>query len=99
VHAKAVSLYNAFYRPASSLHHGDIGGLIAQVDSELNAETASSWSGLDDALVNGIGSFVRCLSYFDEVAGLGFKERIENGPSGDYIAAVKNLAASRHQNA
>jgi hypothetical protein len=71
--------------------------LIAQVDSELNAETAPSWSWLDDALVSGIGSFVRCLAYFDEIAGLGFKERIENGPSADYVMAVRNLAASRHE--
>jgi hypothetical protein len=99
VQARAVSLYNAFYRPASSLHHGDIGGLIAQVDSELNAETAPSWSWLDDALVSGIGSFVRSLLYFDEIAALGFIERIENGPSGDYVAAVGNLAAARHETA
>jgi hypothetical protein len=63
------------------------------VDSELNAETAPSWSWLDDALVNGIGSFVRCLAYFDEIADLGIRERIENGPSGDYAEVVRNLAA------
>jgi hypothetical protein len=97
--ARAMSLYSAFYRPASSLHHGDIGGLIAQVDSDLNAETAPSWSWLDDALVNSIGSFVRCLAYFDEIAVLGFKERIKSGPMGDYVAAIKTLAASRSESA
>lgn len=86
-----LSLYKAFYRPASSMHHGDIGGLIAQVDSDLNVELAPSWSCLDDALINGMGSFVRMLGHFNKIAELNFKERLQNGPNADYVKALKNL--------
>jgi len=89
--AKPPSLYRAFYRPASSIHHGDIGGLIAQVDSDLNVELAPSWSWLDDALISGIGSFVRMLNDFDEIAELGFQERLQSGPNQDYVRAMKSL--------
>jgi hypothetical protein len=88
---KAISFYKAFYRPASSMHHGDIGGLIAQVDSDMNVELAPSWSWLETALTSGIGSLVRCIGYFDEIAQLGFKDRLENGPNEAYVAAVKSI--------
>lgn len=88
---KLVSQYKAFYRLASSMQHGDIGGLIAQMDSNMNVDVAPSWEFLDDALVSGLGSFIRCVVYFDEIAQLGFKERLENDPGKDYASAVESL--------
>jgi hypothetical protein len=87
-------LHRIFYRQASSMHHADIGGLISQVDSDMNVASAPSWAWLEDALVTGLGSLVRCLNYFDEIAQLGFKERLESGPNEDYVAALKSLAAA-----
>jgi hypothetical protein len=91
---KDVSLYKQFYRPASSMHHGDIVGLIAQTDSELKVELAPSWSWVEDALVSGFGSLVRCVNYYDEIARLGFKERLEQGPNEEYVNAVKTIPKS-----
>jgi hypothetical protein len=91
---KEVSLYKTYYRLASEIHHGDIGGLIAQVDSEMNVELAPSWSWLEDALVGGLGSLVRCVNEFDEIVQLGFKQRLQDGPNECYVAAVKNLVTS-----
>jgi hypothetical protein len=90
--AEQEPLYRAFYRPASSLIHGDIAGLMAQCDSESRMDMAPSFKSLDDALVNGHGSLVRCLSYFDEIAQLGFKGRLEAELHSDYAAAVKGLS-------
>lgn len=89
--AELLGLHRTFYRWASSMHHGDIGGLISQADSEMKADVAPSWSWLKDALVSGFGSLVRCLGHFDEIAQLGFKERLENGPNEDYAVALKGL--------
>lgn len=91
IEEELVSHYKAFYRPASSMHHGDIGGLLAQMDSNGNVGVAPSWECLDDALVSGLGSFIRCVVYFDEIAQLGFKERLENGTGKDYVSAVESL--------
>ena len=87
---KQVSLYKAFYRPASSIHHLDIGGIIAQMDSEMNAHMAPSWEFLEDALV-ATGNVLRIVSYFNEVAGLGLEGRIQSGPVADYVSACKAL--------
>ena len=87
---KPVSLYKTFYRYASSMHHLDIGGIIASVDSDMYADMAPSWEHLDDALVAS-ASILRSIGYFDEIAGLGLKERLENGPNEDYAAALKRL--------
>lgn len=46
-----VSLYKTFYWHASSMHHVDIGGVIASLDEEMNAIMAPSWEHLGDALV------------------------------------------------
>lgn len=83
--------HRTFYRWASSMHHGDIGGLNSQADSEMNAEVAPSWNWLEDALVGGFGSLVRCLGHFDEIAQLGFKKRLEEGPNEDYATALNSL--------
>jgi len=87
---KQVSLYKAFYRPASSIHHLDIAGIIAQMDSEMNAHMAPSWEFLEDALV-ATGNVLRIVSYFDEMAGLGLESRLQSGPVVDYVAACKTL--------
>lgn len=90
--AGLLDLHRTFYRWASSMHHGDVGGLGSQTDSEGKADVAPSWNWLEDALISGFGSFVRCLGHFDEIAQLGFKERLENGPNEDYAVALKGLA-------
>jgi hypothetical protein len=89
--AQREPLYRAFYRPVSSMVHGDIAGLMAQLDGESSVDTPPSWKSLDDALVNGHGSLVRCLSYLDEIAHLGFEDRLAEIHS-DYAAAVKSLS-------
>ncbi len=89
--AGLLGLYRTFYRWASSMHHADIRGLSYQADSEMKADVAPSWRWLEDALVSGFGSLVRCLGHFDEIAQLGFKERLENGPNEDYALALKGL--------
>jgi hypothetical protein len=85
-----ISLYATFYRQASSMHHMDIGGVIASLDDEMNAIMAPSWEHLDDALV-AASSVLRCVSYYDEIAQLGMQERIRSGPNEAYVAACKSL--------
>jgi hypothetical protein len=85
-----ISLYGTFYRHASSMHHMDIGGVVASLDEGMYAIMAPSWEHLDDALVAG-ASVLRCVSIYDEMAQMGFKERIENGPNEAYVAALKGL--------
>jgi hypothetical protein len=51
---------------------------------------APSWACLDDALV-ATGCALRSVDLYDEMANLGFKERIEAGPAADYVAACKRL--------
>jgi hypothetical protein len=85
-----VSLYRTFYRQASSMQHLDFSGIAAHSDVNMLADMAPSWACLDDALV-ATGCALRSINYYDEVAALGFKEQIENGPAADYVAACKNL--------
>jgi len=85
-----VSLYKTFYRHASSIHHMDIGGVIASMDEEMNALMAPSWKYLDDALV-AARSVLTCVSMYDQMANLGMAERIRSGPNEAYIAACKAL--------
>jgi len=87
---KSVSLYKAFYRPASSMHHLDIAGIIAHMDSEMNAHMAPCWEYLEDALV-ATGSLLRIASYFDELAGLGLGDRLGTGPIASYVEACGKL--------
>jgi hypothetical protein len=89
-----LSLYKTSYRHASSMHHLDVGGIIANMDSDMNAQMAPSWEHLDDALVFGTGSMLRLASYFDEMVKLSLNERLGNGPFADYVAACKNLHPS-----
>jgi hypothetical protein len=83
-------LYQIFYRQASSMHHLDIAGVMANVDSNNHAQMAPSWDYLEDALV-ATGIVIRCASHFNEVAGLGFADRIDSGPSVEYINACMAL--------
>jgi hypothetical protein len=85
-----LDLYQKFYRQASSMHHGDIGGLIFQSDENMKIELAPSWNLLEDALIAS-GMALRCVGYFDEIAKLGFRERLESGPNEAYIAAMESL--------
>ena len=87
-------LHLTYYPQVSSIHHGDIKGLTAQLDSEGKMDMAPSWSHLDTALISGLGSFLRCLNYFDEIARLGFRDRLETA-LGEYVDAVKANRSSR----
>lgn len=91
--AEYLLLYQSFYRQASSMHHLDIAGVIANVDSDIHAQMAPSWDHLEDALV-ATGIVIRCISHFDEVACLGFAERIDSGPSAEYVTACKALKSA-----
>jgi hypothetical protein len=85
-----LDLYRMFYGQASSMHHLDIGGIAAHSDANMLADMAPSWACLDDALV-ATGCALRSVDLYDEMANLGFKERIEAGPAADYVAACKRL--------
>jgi hypothetical protein len=85
-----ISLYKTFYRHASSMHHMDIGGVIASLDEDMNALMAPSWEHLDDALV-AARSALTCASMYDEMAAFGMAERIRSGPNEAYAAACKAL--------
>lgn len=88
-----LSLYRMFYGQASSMHHLDFAGIAAHSDADMLADMAPSWACLDDALV-ATGCALRSISHYDEIANLGFKERIESGPAADYVAAVKAAQAA-----
>jgi len=83
-------LYRTFYRHASSIHHMDVGGVISTIDSENHAHMAPSWEHIEDALVAS-GSVLRTIGYFDEMANLGLRERLETGPNEEYVKAVTAL--------
>lgn len=85
-----LELYKTFYAHASSMHHLDFSGLVAYSDANMQADMAPSWEGIDVAL-SATGCAIRSIGYYDDVAKLGFKERIENGPLVDYLAACKRL--------
>jgi hypothetical protein len=88
--AGLLGLHQLYYPYVSSMLHCDADGLTAQTDSAGMMDMAPSWNDLANALVAGTCSFIRCLSYFDEIAALGFKSRLEE-LFGDYAAAVKTI--------
>jgi len=88
-----VELYRIFYQQASSMHHLDFSGIAAHSDENMQPDMAPSSSCLDDALV-ATGSALRAVNHFDEMANLGFKERIENGPLSEFVEACKALKKS-----
>jgi hypothetical protein len=85
-----VDLYRTFYRHASSVHHLDFAGIAAHSGGDLLADMAPSWACLKDALV-ATGCPYRAINLYNEIANLGFKDRLENGPGADYVAACKAL--------
>lgn len=87
-----LDLYRMFYGQASSMHHLDFAGIAAHSDADMLADMAPSWVCLDDALV-ATACALRSINHYDEIANLGFKERIESGPAADYVAAVKAARA------
>jgi hypothetical protein len=80
--------YETFYRWACWMHHGNMGGLIFQVDVAYDVDIAPSWRWVYDALINGYDSYLRCLNYYDEVATLGFKKELEEVANEDYVKAL-----------
>ena len=85
-------LYRTYYRHVCSMAHGDVAGLLAQCDTESRVHIAPSFESLDDALVSSQGSMIRCLNYFDDLANLGFKDRLEAGVNSDYVSALNSLS-------
>jgi hypothetical protein len=85
-----MDLHRTYYREASSVHHGDVIGLLVQMDSEGYMDAAPSWSNLDSSLVSGLGSYLRCLNYFDEIEELGFKDYLEQ-VNAEYVTALTTL--------
>ncbi len=83
--------HRSFYLWASSMHHGDVNGLISQMNSDLEVERAPSWRWLEVALESGLGSLVLCINHFNEIAGLSFKDRLAEGPNKDFVDAIKSL--------
>lgn len=70
-------LYPTFYGYASSIHHGDIGGLAAQISTEdFQTEIAPSFNGIRDALIMGHQSVIVVIKNFNEVAALGLANEI-----------------------
>jgi hypothetical protein len=88
-----VSLYESFYGPASSIHHMDIAGVIAYMDSDLNAHMEPSWEYIEDALV-ATGSLLRVTTYFADITGLNLEERLAAAVA-DYVAACNGLEKRR----
>jgi len=85
-----IGLYRKFYRQASSMHHLDFAGIVAHSGADLLADMAPSWAHLEDALV-ATGCAYRAINLYDEIANLGFKDRLERGPGADYVAACNAI--------
>jgi hypothetical protein len=83
----SLAMYRTFYRQASSLHHLDIAGIIAHTDSDMQAHVAPSWELLEDSLLS-MASVIGCAQLFDEIAGLGFHDRINSGPVKAFFTAL-----------
>jgi len=80
--AKAVGkekLYLTFYRFASSMHHGDIGGAFAQTaklddDDVLDVEIDPSDEWLSGALIIAHGAVISVLRDYNEIAKAGIED-------------------------
>lgn len=88
-----VSLYDSFYRHASSVHHMDIGGVIASFDEELTSIIAPSWEYIEDALLTATGSVIWCISMYCELANLDMADRISRGPASAFVMACNQQSA------
>lgn len=73
-----VGFYPTFYAYASSIHHGDIGGLSAQVSAaRFRTELAPSFQAIKDALIMGHQSVLVVIDNFNDVASLGLETEIK----------------------
>jgi hypothetical protein len=75
-------LYLTFYRFASSMHHGDIGGAFAQTaklddDDILDVEIVPSDEWLSAALIIAHGAVISVLRDYNEIAKTGIEEAVE----------------------
>jgi hypothetical protein len=69
--------YPTFYAHASGIHHGDIGGLLAQSARDaLRVEVAPSFEAMKEALIMGHWAVLNILHSFNEVAGLKLDEEL-----------------------
>ena len=71
-----LSHYKTFYAWASSMQHGDIGGLISQADG-IDVDVAPSMNWVKEALVTGHHAAVDVLDQLNQVAGLEFDKEIQ----------------------
>src|SRR5262249_7473814 len=70
--------YPTFYGYASSIHHGDIGGLAAQISTgNFQTEIAPSLRGIKGALIMGHQSVIVVIDNFNDVANLGLADEIK----------------------
>ena len=76
-------LYPTFYAQASGIHHGDIGGLIAQSAKDaLQVELAPSFAGMEDALIMGHNAVLHVLDSLNEVAELKMDKELGEARDG-----------------
>jgi hypothetical protein len=68
--------YATFYNWSSSMHHGDISGMISQAEGN-DVDVAPSFCWLDTALITGHMAALRCIGAYDEVAMLGMNTEIQ----------------------
>jgi hypothetical protein len=84
-------LYETFYNWASSMHHADIASIVSSYDADADdLHMAPSLEWLDQALVAAHGSLVRSLSYYLEVANIGFENEIQQLMD-ECVAVFKSL--------
>lgn len=75
-------LYLAFYRFASSIHHGDVGGAFAQTaklteDDVLDVEIVPSDAWLREALIIAHGAVISVLGDYNEIAKAGIDDVVD----------------------
>jgi hypothetical protein len=75
-------LYLTFYRFASSIHHGDVGGAFAQTaslteDDVLDVEIVPSDAWLREALIIAHGAVVSVLGDYNEITKAGIDEVVD----------------------
>ncbi len=75
-------LYEKFYRFASSMHHSDMSGMVAQTltteaEDVLDVDIAPSDKWLRESLIIGHGSVVGVLNDYNEITKAGLDEVVE----------------------
>jgi hypothetical protein len=77
------NLYPTFYAFASSIHHGDIGGLSTQISvPKFQAEIAPSFQMIRDALMMGHNAVLVVITNFNEVGAFGLDAEIKTAADG-----------------